>query len=301
MEHFMNKSIQNLVLLVAFGLICSFTSNACAHHIWIAKSKETGKVNIYFGEDPSPDQDMFLNGIKGMQVWSVDSTGAASEIAFTRKTKGKDGWFETADGLDAVDANCEYGVFGRGDANMFLHYCAKWVKFAPGAAAKSTGKLPIDIVMSTSESKTVFTVLHKQKPAAGCELRIIEDNKDEHDLIANEAGQVEFDKVPGGRWMLKARVVEKVSGEHKGKKYGDKRFFCTMVIDAPRTIAAGKTEETQTSAKTRTAMLSSKTPFPELPVGITSFGGRSSTNNCTFLADIVAMLMNTTDPARTQN
>ena len=270
----MNNKFQVLVALAAFSLVTSLTTVTVGHHIWIAKAKDTGKVNIYFGEDPSPDQDMFLTGIKGMQVWSVDSSGVASELEFTHKTEGKNGWFETREGLSAVDVNCEYGVFGRGESNMFLHYCAKWVEYSPTAAARSTGKLPIDIELGTSGSKTVFKVLHNRKAAAGCELRIITANNDEHDLIANDSGQIVFDAIPDGRWLVKARVVVEEPGEHNGKKFSDKRFFCTMVIDAPAKAVSKKVEKTMTSGKSNpVSRLNVATPFPELPIGITSFGG----------------------------
>ena len=263
-----------IILLVFCGFAFCMNELSFGHHIWIAKSKETGKVNIYFGEGPAPDQDVFLAGIKGMQVWSVDQQGLAKEISITHKTQLDNGWFETKQGLSAVEANCEYGVFGRGSNNMFLHYCAKWVEYSPGQKRKTTGKLPTDILMSVSGSKTTFKVIHKNRPAADCELQIVEDNDLEHDLVANKAGEIVFDKVPSGRWMLKARVVEAEPGEFQGKKYVDKKYFCTMVIDAPITVSETTNDEalTKVADEIESQLVAAK-PFPELPLGITSFGG----------------------------
>ena len=260
-----------LIACLIFGLVSSFQDVAQGHHIWIGKSKETGKVNIYFGEEPTPDQDMFLAGIKGMKVWSVDPNGVAKELEFTHKTKDKDGWYETTTGLSAVEVDCEYGIFGRGGSSMFLHYCAKWVDYKSGQSLASTGKLKTDITMSTSGTKTTFKVLHKDKPASECQLRIIESDDTEHDLVADKDGVVVFDKIPSGRWMLKARVVEEVAGEFNGKKFGDKRYFCTLVLDAPTSEKAVKS--TLTKATPSVSTLRQTTSFPELPIGITSFGG----------------------------
>ena len=269
----MNKSRS----LTFFSLVCvslTMTTQLQAHHIWIAKSPTTGKVNIYFGEDPSPDQDMFLAGIKGMHVWSVGKDGSTRKIEFTHQTEGKNGWYETATGLSAVEVDCEYGVFGRGDTNMFLHYCAKWTKYPSHSISKSTGNLPIDIAVNNSGSRTIFKVLHKKKPAAGCELRIIDSSNEEHDLIVNENGEVEFDKVPQGRWMVRAKVVEEISGEFNGKKFADKRYYCTLVLDAPsdQNIRVKTETKLENKAEANRNLISTK-PYPELPIGITSFGG----------------------------
>ena len=266
-----------LKIVCCAGLLLSLNQAALGHHIWIGKSKTTGKVNIYFGEEPSPDQDMFLAGIKDMRVWSIDKQGNATKLPFTHQTKDKDGWYETTTGLAAVDADCEYGVFGRGGSGMFLHYSAKWIEHKPGHSRAATGNLMTDIVMNESGSKTTFTVLHNNKPAAGCELRIIEADDTQHDLTANDKGEVVFDKTPSGRWMLKARVVVEEGGELDGKKFADKRYFCTMVLDAASSKSVAKKDakmkETHAAATNPARMLKQSSPFPELPIGITSFGG----------------------------
>ena len=262
-----------LLIFFFVGLATCINNFALAHHIWIGKSKETGKVNIYFGEEPAPDQDMFLSGIKGMKVWSVDNNGMAKEIAFTHKTKNKDGWYETQGVPHAVDADCKYGVFGRGGSGMLLHYSAKWVQFKEGQTLPATGNLMTDIVMTTSDSKTTFKVLHDKKPAAGCELRIIEADNTEHDLIADDDGLVVFDKTPMGRWMLKARVVKEEGGEFEGKTFADKRYFCTLVVDAPASETQTNMKKNVEQSPKTTMKLRQTAPFPELPVGITSFGG----------------------------
>lgn len=270
----MNNKFQYSVSLMMVCLTVSLTSICTAHQIWIAKSKETDKVNIYFGEDPSPDQDKFLAGIKDMQIWSVDEKGVATSISATHKTDNNLGWFETPAGLSAVEANCQYGVFGRGDKNMFLHYCAKWIDYSRHPGSSSTGNLPLDVTMSTAGSKTMFKVLYRQSPAAGCELRIVDSEQQQHELVCDDSGSVNFDSVPSGRWLVTARLVKENPGEFQGEKYADKRFFCTMVVDAPTKPVSKQVEKTVTSSKAgSTAKLTHSTPFPELPFGITSFGG----------------------------
>ncbi len=267
--------IANIALAV---IICNLVlhSTANAHFIWVAKSAETGKVNVYFGEGPYADKAQFLGGLSGMQVWSVDVDGKVLPILFEKKTDGEDGWFECSSDLPLiqVDVDCEYGLFSRGENAMFLHYSAKYVSEGSGRNVKSTGKLPLDIAFEAAAGQTTFSVTFNAQPATDCELQIVDGSGATHDLKTDAAGKVVFNQVPQDQWLVRAKMTNSSPGEVDGKAYDEKRYYCTLAIGQTKTKVAtdemAKAKETKL-AKTDTAM--QKSPFPELPIGVTSFGG----------------------------
>ena len=272
MSNTISRQMWNMFLVIA--ILCGSVDYTHGHFIWVAKSNSAGVVNIYFGEGPSPDQAQFLNGLKEMQVWSVDKNGVANKLDFNKKTEGSDGWFETASGQFAVDVDCQYGIFGRGDKNMFLHYSAKYIDYVPNFEMKPNGKLPLDITFKSAGSKTKFKVLHKGKPASSCELNVVDHKDENHELTTNEAGEVEFAGVPTGRWQVRAKVTDATAGKVGDKEYSEKRYYCTLVVGLDSSEVNQQTE-TSGNAESAKAMakVSASTPFPDLPVGITSFGG----------------------------
>ncbi|MEM9412052.1 MAG: hypothetical protein AAGA30_13120, partial [Planctomycetota bacterium] len=72
----MKIRVLTLVVLLSF-VWANFTD---AHFIWVAKSKETGKVKVFFGEGPYPDNAQFLGGLKDMKVWSVGIDGKSNPL-----------------------------------------------------------------------------------------------------------------------------------------------------------------------------------------------------------------------------
>ena len=274
----MNKKSSRIANFAVAILACSagLQSAAHAHFIWVAKSAETGKVNVYFGEGPYADKAQFLGGLSGMQVWSVDADGTATPIRFEKKTDGDDGWFEchSDQPLQAVDVDCEYGIFTRGENTMFLHYSAKYVDPVSKSTSKSTGNLPLDIGFESADGRTTFDVIFNAKPAAGCELQIVDGSGTTHDLKTDAAGKVVVNEIPQDQWLVRAKMTNSTPGEFNGKPYDEKRFYCTLAIGQAKTkVVTEEMAKAQESKPANTTTAMEKSPYPELPIGVTSFGG----------------------------
>ena len=264
---------------ISIGLLTSISQHAECHFIWVAKSNETGKVNVYFGEGPSPDQKQFLSGIEGMKVWSIANDGQSAEVDFELKSKGDSGWFQVASESNWVDIDCEYGVFGRGDKTMFLHYCAKYASHQSGESTKASGKLPLDISFIAQDSQTIFHISFNKKAASESEFSVIDENGKSHDFKTDAQGQVIVPKKVSGRWQVRAKLTKPESGEHDGKKYSEKRYYCTLILDAANSSVEKTEVSINSTSEVPTKRLKCETPFPVLPVGITSFGGAVVTND----------------------
>lgn len=253
---------QNLLLMSFLTLAVMIPSSVFAHFIWLAKSMETGKVQVFFGEGPHPDNAKFLSGIEGMKIWSLDAEFNPTEITYSKQTKDDNGWFDCVSETDlkAVDGDCSYGVFSRGEKSMFLHYTAKYLDHKNGTTTEPSGKLPLDIVVDSSSGKLKAKILFLGKPAENCEVSVFDDKGNEQKLKSNADGIVNPEQISQGRFLLRAKAVEQQPGEADGKSYSEKVYYCTLTLD--NAVAS-----TITSAKM------SEKSIAEMPVGITSFGG----------------------------
>ncbi len=272
-----------LFIILILGLVCQ--SSAFGHFVWVAKTDDGGQVRIYFGEGPHPDKAQFLGGLKEIKVWSVDANGNAKPLAYEKKTEGENGWFEAKAGssIRAVDVDCQYGLFSRGEKSMLLHYCAKYSDYQPGMKTNANPKLPVDVICQCGDQMTTFNVLHNQKPVVESEVQIVEQGGQVHDLKTDSQGMVKLDKVPNGQWLVRAKVTEPKAGTFDGKEYSEKRTYCTLVIGLQKTQVKNSEQADSESTKSTESAEGISQPFasklktgkslPELPVGITSFGG----------------------------
>lgn len=260
----MKNLVSSFILFQAIVFsLAAFCSNANAHFIWVAKAKDTGKIQVFFGEGPHPDSAKFLKGIEHIKVWSLDGDKDAALLKTLMKKEGDNGWLECqSDSAPvSVDAHCAYGVFGRGDKKMFLDYSCKYADFKLGDSLKSAGKLPLDIAVSSADDEITFHVNFKGKAAADCEVQIFDDKGESASLKTDDKGKAVFKNAKSQRYMVRAKVVEDSPGELDGEKYDDKRFYCTMVLGTESEMKQAASNDTFKTKR-----------LTDLPVGITSFG-----------------------------
>ena len=134
--------------------------------------------------------------------------------------------------------------------------------------------------------------MYRGKPAADCELQIVDADDQSHSITTSSAGAASFADAPKGRWQVRAKMVDDTAGTVGDQKYSEKRYYCTLVIgvkpnevksdavqsdavqsDAAQSDAAQAEGSASKKDTDSPAALVETTPFPELPIGITSFGG----------------------------
>ena len=260
--------------LVAIVLAGVLTNRADAHFIYVAKSKENGKYQVFFGEGLEPDNAKFLSGIADMKVFGHDSSGKVVALKFEKKVNDNLGHFECVgnNNYAVVDIDCEYGVFSRGSSGMFLHYCAKYVDGLE-QAPKSSGKLKLDIVPKMTDKGCVFQVLFDGKPITDCELTAsnLDNDTVEYQISANDKGHFLLDEFAAGRWSVRAKKATEETGEVDGNKFTEKRYYCTLILDHGSQVKKQATDK-KTSETNADKSVSTPDEIAELPFGITSFG-----------------------------
>ena len=259
-----------LGLVVAQLLACS-TANA--HFLFVYS--EDGKVKVVFGEDHDPDQAQFLSGLKAMKAFTTID-GEKKEITFEKVVEGDNGWFEVAkDGVgNAVDISCPYGVFGRDDKTMFLDYSAKYVQHMHGKPlSKPTKEMALDLVPEFGPEGLKVTVLFKGMPLHNAEVKLVRVETDSVETKTDETGSIVLS--PTARYLVRAKHVLEEAGEIDGKKFSERRYYCTMVLDVgAKHEAAGKAIASKPAVKLEApiSLESVDARYADLPRGMTSFG-----------------------------
>ena len=240
---------KSIVSLLCFSILLIATAaKTQAHFIYVYG--EDGKAIVVFGEDLAPDQAKFLSGLKSMKAFTiVDAEQQVVELV--KKTDGDEGWFETPlKGLgQAVNISCPYGVFSRGDVALYLDYSAKFVRFpADPKNLKASKELSLDIVPAWEDGKLKLTVYFKGMPLHDAEVSLISVDTDSLETETDETGSAVLS--PASRYLVRVKHIVAEAGEVDGKKFSEKRYYCTMVLDigseAPATDPVDALENKET-------------------------------------------------------
>ena len=262
-----------ILFLCLIVLIVSNARNAQAHFVYVYG--DDGKAIVVFGEDLAPDQTKFLSSLKSMKAFTIVDE-EQREVEFLEKTDGDEGWFETPlKGLgQAVNVSCPYGVFSRGDVALYLDYSAKFVRFpADPKNLKASKELSLDIVPAWEDGKLKLTVYFKGMPLPDAEVNLISVDTDSLETETDETGSAVLS--PASRYLVRAKHVVPEAGEVDGKKFSEKRYYCTMVLDIGREASAtdpvaGLSLKEKPPASVSIEKLDKN--FAEFPRGMTSFG-----------------------------
>ena len=263
-------------LIFAASLFC-FCTQLNAHFVWIYS--EGDQVKVVFGEDLEPDQAQFLSGLGGMKVFTFHGR-EFKKVDFAKQVDGGEGWFEAKKAKlgSVVEASCPYGVFGRGDKTMFLDYSAKYVSLQHSkvGANKPSGNLALDVIPTFVDGEVSLVAYFNGKPLKGVEVQLEYVETDSLTTTTNEQGVVGLK--PNSRYVIRAKHVVEEAGEVDGKKFAERRYYCTLVVDVgDREATAGEKAEGAESTGTKRADANLKlrkvdSEFADFPRGMTSFG-----------------------------
>jgi hypothetical protein len=229
-------------------LFLAGASPARAHFLWVLPG-DTGatKVHVVFSDAPRPDDPALLKKIAHSELSCRTADGPAATL---HAAVGKDALEADVPGkgLREIGAVCHYGVVQLGKSEPFLlHYYAKgFVGLDPGAGRPSElffqpweGVLPLEIV-PVSEREPCVVVLWQGKPLAGAEVVVVPPDKGKP--VQGKTGDDGRFRLPdqpmaAGVYGIRARFVEKRSGEQGGKAYKEVRHYATLSVPSPHTSA----------------------------------------------------------------
>ena len=249
------------------ALLLCFPGVSQAHFLWLLTdtSGNSGRLRVFFGEAAEPDDPELLTRIAKARVWTIGSRGDAQEVPLKIGDESLEGMLPERSRQNPAVLNHTYGVFTRGDSSFLLNYYAKTYPFAlPGTwhAVDDSEKLPLEIVPVLDGKSTVLTLNWQGKPSAGSQIVVVGPGLEgEFEGTTDEAGVFRCDLPEAGVYSIRARLIEDKAGKHGDEEYSAVRHYSTLSL-RHTPLQLGPAEH----------------GLPELPKGITSFGGAVASN-----------------------
>jgi len=248
--------------LFSLALLHALPTVSRAHFLWLLTEpgENSGRVHVYFGEAAEPDDPDLLDRVTKAQVWSVGRRGEPQLLSLEKGDDSLTTELAGSASQNTLILKHSYGVLTRGDASFVLNYYAKTYPFVlPGTwhEVDDAERLPLEITPTRDGRSTVLHVTWQGSPAPNCEVVIAGPGLEERlEGTTDEAGAFRCSLPEAGAYSIRARLVQNKSGEQDGKAYDSVRHYSTLTLrNAPSQFVC----ESQ--------------KLPELPQGITSFGG----------------------------
>ncbi len=229
--------MRHRLLLLLVGLVCGLpTTRAHAHFLFvrIGPHAEAGRsVHVFFSEQATAGDPAFVDKITQTQLWAQSAPGEFHELKI-RKAHDRLAAYLPMSGALAVVGRCEYGVLER-KTPFLLQYYPKAITGEPEKlnALKPNRELPLEIVAQLDDEKITLTALHNGKPVANAKFTTIDDDLNNEEITANEAGEATWSPTEPGYYCVYTNVTIREAGELNGKKYTETRMFATLAFQWP--------------------------------------------------------------------
>lgn len=229
-----NKS-QYLQMAVAVAGLIYMSQVVQAHFIWLAPDAKGEKtsVQIYFGEDASPDDPEMLKYVDGMQAWSLQVGQKPEGLKLKKTDADLSVQLNAKQAQGLVVASHDLGVMDRGDSKFRLKYFAKTGPIAGSPAWKEIGssnQLRLNIVPEVKKSGTLLHVHFDGKSLEGSEVKASGPGLEDFEAHTGESGTVLIPTTQDGLYSIRAKHVEAVAGTLEGKEYPETRFYTTLTL-----------------------------------------------------------------------
>ncbi|REJ72343.1 MAG: hypothetical protein DWQ29_21430 [Planctomycetota bacterium] len=226
-------------MLMATAALLTMTASARAHFIWLVPETDddgTTTVQVYFGEDASPDDPEYLGRIKDMNLQRVSGDDAPVPLELVHADDSLSAKLDDFRGQSLFIASHDLGVFDRGDSVFRLKYYAKSGPAVTSRAWQQTDcadDLQLDVVPSFEDGRVTVEVRFNEKPVAGAEVKASGPGLDEITAETDEEGHAAFESADAGLYSIRARHIEDEPGELNGKEYPETRHYCTVAVNVP--------------------------------------------------------------------
>lgn len=254
-------------LIATLFALLSMSAAAQAHFIWlepVTLDDGTTTVQVYFGEDASPDDPEYLGRVKDLQLHQVSGNADPQPVELTLTEESlATGPVENADSSLFI-ASHDLGVFNRGDAVFGLKYYAKTGPPITSDAWEETvtsDDLRLDVVPRLEGGRVLVMVRFDGKPVEGAQVIASGQGMDDFEGETKSDGIASFEIADPDLYSIRVRHIENAPGETDEQSYDDVRHYSTVAVRIPGETST--TQETAVIART----------LPDLPQPVTSFGG----------------------------
>lgn len=221
---------------LAFLAVIAAATPCLGHFVYIVPSADIGEFQVVFSEAPAPDENVVIDKILATQLVAIDADGKRSSVAWTKSSHALRGALPARTPL-LLGGVTEYGWVQSkhtGNVPILLKYYPKAIVGDPRACAElRLGKdAPFEIIPLIENDTLKFVALRDGKPVADAACAVLVPGAEKKPLTKTDSqGRIpgSFDRP--GRYAVKVKVIDEVSGEWKGQKYDKAHHWATLVVD----------------------------------------------------------------------
>ena len=207
-----------------------------------------------------------LDKITKAEVWVASGRGEPKKIAISKGENGLQGELDAASNQSTVFLKHDYGVMSKGSDPFLLRYYAKvYPSVLPGTwkSVADTQRLPLEVTPLRDGKKVAFQVRWDGQPLPGSTVTIVGPGIDKKiEGTTDDAGKFVAELPQGGLFSIRARHTQETAGKFEDKEYKSVRHYSTLTLN----YQPARLSPTANS-------------LPEMPKGVTSFGGAIVNNS----------------------
>lgn len=247
-------------------LLVSLPLTAQAHFMWLVPTSDEKiadqSVHLIFSELASVPEADLLKLVEQVEVRQLSGKQLSDKLPLSKTDAGL--LVKTAGSPSPLFvAEKVFGVRERAGKSFLLQYFAKSYVGREHPLWPDSGTVPgwkLEALPSINGNSATLHCTWNNHPLPGAEIVVQLDGDSSIEGKTNDNGDFTFSFEK--QYLIAARIkhVEPVGGELDGKKFEETRHYLTVTFDNP----TGTEKPLATSPSTD--------PFPEIPLGVTSFG-----------------------------
>jgi N-acetylneuraminic acid mutarotase/uncharacterized GH25 family protein len=235
-------------------LALAMATSAQAHFLWIVTDPATSQARVYFSEGAEPDDPDLLDRIADLKLTRFEPRDKASEVAVAKQD---DALVAPLDKAYGVSLSRKYGVIERGGESFLLNYHAtSQVSAIPSDWQRLGNQVPLEIVLNQKGKQVELTVYWQGKPLSDAVIVVAGSGIEQAEGKTDAQGHFTIEPQKSGLLAVRVKHVENESGKFDDKAYNSVRHWTTLTV--PVSVSTVQSLETS---------------LPDVPKGITSFGG----------------------------
>lgn len=221
---------------LGFLAVIAAVTPCFGHFVYVVPSIEKGEFEVVFSEVPAPDENVAIDKILATQLVAIGADGKRAAVPWSKSSHVLRGALPAQTPI-LLGGITEYGWVQSkhtGNVPVLLKYYPKAIvgdlrAFGEPRLGKDS---PFEIVPLIENKRLQFVALRDGKPVSGATCAVLAPGEEKTPLTKTDTqGRIPGSFERSGRYAVKVKDIDEVSGEWKGQKYERVHHWATLVVD----------------------------------------------------------------------
>ncbi|MFC0181259.1 protein of unknown function [Pseudarcicella hirudinis] len=229
-------NISKINRLLSVLLLLMFPLISMAHGYWLevnslAKAGQAVSIRLFYGEYAEQVRETGdrLNKMADIKVYVLDENGKKTEVLMKQTNTHWEGSFtpEKEGFYQVLGINDQREVQDWTKHNLGVIRPVQFLRanFTAGKKATVTNHPQfLDVSLKKDQGKYILTALKDQKPALKAKLTIVSPSGWEKSKSTDEQGEIAFQTLEKGIYLIEFEWIDKTPGTFKNKNYESVRY-----------------------------------------------------------------------------